>query len=160
MKGDFVWAKNVVPELRWSNGSWRRKAINVNDTYTTLPAVLAEPVGSRGDAGSKIYPFKKMVGRQPADVVNKRFISPHLFGTGPGPKPYWVAYDWAAAIAEGAAFAGQPYSGTYGFVETEMYLGIHHEVAPKEQARTCASCHDGGIDFTALGYAGDPKYGK
>ncbi len=156
MKGTFVWQKDVKPELRWFNGKWRRALIGDADTYTELPANLADPVGSKDDPTAKIYPFKKMIGNQPADTVNQRIIVPHLFGMGPGPNPYWVKYDWAAALAEGAAYAGQPYSGTYGFVDTVMYLSVNHEIAPKAQARTCNDCHNGGIDFTALGYAEDP----
>ena len=37
-----------------------------------------------------------------------------------------------------------------------MYLAVNHEIAPKESALTCADCHSGGVDFEALGYAGDP----
>lgn len=36
---------------------------------------------------------------------------------------------------------GQPYSGEFGFVETEMYWPITHMVAPAEQALDCESCH-------------------
>ena len=158
-KGTFVWQKDVVPDLRWFNGKWRRTIIGDADTYTTLPAVLADPVGSRADPAAKIYPFKRMIGNQPADTVNKRLIVPHLFGMLPGPNPYWAKYDWGLALAEGAAWAGQPYSGTYGFVDTVMYLSVNHEIAPKEQARSCNDCHNGGIDFTLLGYPGDPMNG-
>ena len=34
-----------------------------------------------------------------------------------------------------------PYSGEYGFVETEMYWPTTHMVAPSEQALQCDSCH-------------------
>lgn len=82
---------------------------------------------------------------------------PHLFGTQAGPNPYWAAWDWDLALAEGMAAAGLEFSGNWGFVETSMHLEIHHEIAPKEQARACNDCHNGGIDFTALGYSGDPQ---
>ena len=158
-KGSFVWQQSVTPTLRWASGKWTRMLLNVNDTYETLPVTFAAPVGAKHDGQSKIYPFKRMVGNQPADQVDKRLLVPHLFGLGPGPNPYWAKYDWALALAEGAAYAGQPYSGSYEFVDTEMYLSINHEVAPKEQARDCNDCHNGGIDFTELGYSDDPLHG-
>ena len=61
--------------------------------------------------------------------------------------------------AGGAAGAHDDHGGTFGFVATELYLVIDHEVAPKAQARQCSDCHSGGIDFTALGYDADPMAG-
>ena len=34
-----------------------------------------------------------------------------------------------------------PYSGHFGFVETEMYWPVNHMVSPKEQAVGCTECH-------------------
>ena len=158
-KGTFVWAKDVVPELRWSNSKWERMMLGVNDQYTETPVSLARPMGEKDDGVSKIYPFKKMVGNQPADAVNKTMLVPHLFGMGPGPNPFWVEYDWLLAVQEGAAYAGQTFTGNLEFVDTEMYLSVNHEIAPKEQARSCSDCHNGGIDWTELGYSGDPMSG-
>jgi octaheme c-type cytochrome (tetrathionate reductase family) len=154
MKGEFVWGKNVEPTLAWSNGTFKRML--VDDHYDAVPVDLGSPLGSIDDPDAKIAPFKVMIGNQPADPVNQKLIVPHLFGKGPGPNPYWGSYDWALALAEGAAAAGQEYSGTFEFVATTMHLEIHHEVAPKAQARQCNDCHNGGIDFMALGYTGDP----
>ena len=165
MKGDFVWAFNVRPTLRYFNGKYRKSLINVNDTYAAEPAVLAEPVGDYTDPNAMIYPFKKMIGNQPADVVNKRILVPHLFGTAGGPNPFWGNWDWDLALLDAAAITGQPYqSGDYGFVATEMYLSVNHEVAPKEEAygfnNACEDCHfDNKIDWAALGYNGDPAQG-
>jgi len=163
-KGDFVWANNVRPELRFFNGKYTKMLINDNDTYDpTQTVVLAEPVGDH--TVDMIYPFKKMIGSQPADIVNDRILVPHLFGTIGGPNPYWVAYDWDLALLDAAAVTGQPYTaGDYGFVDTEMFLSVNHEVAPKEQAwgmnANCADCHLGGqIDWAALGWSDDPASG-
>lgn len=70
LKGRFVWGKSVRPELRWFNGKWKRMAVGTNDQYTELPANLAEPMGSLADPAAKLFPFKKMIGRQPADKNN------------------------------------------------------------------------------------------
>lgn len=159
-KGRFVWAKNVAPELKWFNGKWRRMMLNVNDTYTTTPVVLAEPVGEINDLTAKLYPFKKMIGKQVADATNKIMLVPHLFGLSAGENPYWAKFDWDLACQDAAAITGQNYSGNITFVDTVMYLSINHEVAPASQARECVSCHAGGIDFDALGYTEDPWSGN
>ena len=163
-KGDFVWAFNVRPTLRFFNGKYTKTLIGVNDTYVDEPAVLAEPMGDCNDPNSVVYTFKKMIGNQPADVVNKRILVPHLFGTAGGPNPFWGTWDWDLALLDASAITGQPYvSGDYGFVSTEMYLSVNHEVAPKEQAygyNGCQDCHTGNqIDWSELGYTGDPMEG-
>lgn len=147
LKGRFVWATNVRPAYHWSNGKWNRKVIGLSDTYTEAgtpedPILLAAPTATAADADAKVYPFKLMRGRQPVDPVNKRVVVPHLFGTGPGlANPYWAGFDWALAIAEGTAYAGQEYSGTYGFANTAMYYPVTHEIPPASQALDCGDCH-------------------
>ena len=166
-KGTFVWANNVRPTLRFFNGKYTKFLIGVNDQYTSLPAILAEPVGDYTDPNAMIYPFKKMIGNQPADagVGNTTILVPHLFGTAGGPNPYWGKFDWNLALEDGATAAGQTYSGAYEFVPTEMYLSVNHEVAPKEMAYgmdgRCGDCHFGTqIDWGALGWSGDPALGN
>ena len=157
MKGDFVWQLNVEPEILWYHHEWSRMVIGQNDTWTTTPVVLAAPTATRNTTGAKLYPFKKMIGNQPADMKFQRILSPHLFGTAGGPNPYWGNWDWNLALQDGATYTGLPYSGVWGFVDTVMYLTVNHEVAPAEDARTCTDCHAaGGLDWTALGYTSNP----
>jgi len=166
-KGTFVWANNVRPELRFFTGKWNKMLVGANDTYTTEPVVLAEPVGAYTDPDAMIYPFKKMIGNQIADITNKRIMVPHLFGLAGGPNPYWGKYDWDLALQDATVLTGQPYApgnGDEGFVETEMFLTVNHEVAPKEDAwgmgADCGDCHlSDQIDWTALGWSGDPVAG-
>jgi octaheme c-type cytochrome (tetrathionate reductase family) len=164
MKGTFEWANNVRPTLRYFDGKWSRFIIGKNDQYTTTPVVLGEPVADYTTPGAMIYPFKKMVGNQPADATNNTMLVPHLFGLKGGENPYWVKYDWNLALQDGALYTGQEYLGTYEFVDTVMYLTVNHEVAPKEQAYgmdgACGDCHgDGLIDWTELGWTADPALG-
>ena len=167
MKGTFVWAKDVRPELRYANGKWNRKVIGANDTYTTEPIDLGSPVGDYSDPNAMIFPFKLMKGNQVVDPVNKVVSVPHLFGFAGGPNPYWAKYDWNLALIDGAAYTDQPYSGTYGFANTTMLLSVNHEIAPAEKAlgagimpEACMDCHQSGlVDFEALGWTGDPLYG-
>ena len=167
MKGEFVWKKNVRPELRYFDGKWKKALIGVNDVFPAgESAVLAEPAADRNTPGAKIYPFKKMIGNQAvgydADANTWKFIVPHLFGAPGGPNAYWSKYDWDLALQDGALYTEQSYTpGSNVFAETEMLLSVNHEVAPKEQAlgfeADCADCHGGGkIDWEALGCDGDP----
>ncbi len=166
-KGSFVWSNNVRPVLRYSNGKWERKVIGANDSYDTEPVQLAVPQGSYSDPDAMIYPFKLMVGNQPVDTGNKTILVPHLFGAAGGPNPYWGKYDWNLAMVDGAAYTGQPYSGQYGFVATEMLLSVNHEVAPKEDALgygpypdSCIDCHTTqDIEWDKLGWTDDPFNG-
>ena len=165
-KGNFMWENNVRPTLRYFNGKYRKFLINDNDQFETEPAVLAEPVGDHTDPDAMIYPFKKMVGNQPADLNNNTILVPHLFGLKGGPNPYWGKFDWNLALQDGAAATGQTYTGEFTFADTVMYLSVNHEVAPKEEAYGmgggdgCTDCHFGApIDWTELGWTADPVEG-
>jgi len=165
-KGTFVWANNVRPTLRYFNGKYEKFLIgDNNDVFTSLPAVLAEPVGDWTDPNAMIYPFKKMIGNQPADANTDKILVPHLFGGAGGPNAYWGKYDWDLALQDGSDVTGQGYTGEFTFVDTEMYLSINHEVAPKEMAYGmdghCDDCHSADqIDWGALSWSGDPIFGS
>ncbi len=165
-KGSFEWANNVRPTLRYFNGKWEKFLVGENDVYTSVPAVLAEPVGDHTDPDAKIYPFKKMVGNQPADANNNTVLVPHLFGPAGDTDKFWGNWDWNNALQYAANVTGQPYSGAYEFVDTVMYLTVNHEVAPKEEAygfgggSACIDCHFADqIDWSELGWSDDPLSG-
>ena len=167
-KGTFVWANNVRPTLLFHNGKWNKMLIgsdgHESDVYESEPVMLGGPAATYEDEDAMIYPFKKMIGNQAADTEFKRILVPHLFGMAGGPNPYWGKFDWNLALQDGAAYTNRPYSGTFGFVDTEMYLTVNHEVAPKEAAwgmgGDCGDCHFGDqIDWVALGYDKDPANG-
>lgn len=155
-KGTFTWGKNIVPDYLWYNGTAEVYSAGEKIDPSKVTA-LNYPVGSKGGAKSKIYPFKKFTGKQPYDSKANIFVTPKLFGK--EAPAYWAAYDWNKAIEAGMKASGLPYSGEYGFASTVMYWPINHMVAPKEQALKCADCHGdkGRLDWNALGYAKDPK---
>ena len=185
LKGTFVWEKNVTPEYMWYDG--RVERMTTLDTYTNgqgtgpgNPIELNKVVATHADAAAKIFPFKAMTGQQPVDPTNHLVLAPKLFGPGGFwsqiPDPYdaaTVQANWTAAINLGATEAGQLTGGaTYTDADwdwgyTVMYLGINHEVAPKEQAlgqtSGCATeCHGPTptvMDLTTLGYSCDPMSG-
>jgi len=163
-KGSFEWSYDVRPELRYSNDIWQRKIVNHSDRIRSVPVPLATPRGDALDPGARIYPFKKMVGNQPVDVMEPRILVPHLFGTRNGDNPYWALFDWDLALIDGSAYTGQPYSGEFGFAETTMFLTVNHEIPPAPQALgmggDCSDCHGSDrVDWTALGWTADPEDG-
>lgn len=143
---------NVVPEYRFWNGQ--------SEIYEfgepAIPGangkvLMAGPVGSLNMPGSKINAFKHHTGRQPIDPVTKNLL-PLKIGI------FFQTGDFDLAVKTGTdAVLG--YSG-HEFAETERYLGLFHEVAPKEQALTCNNCHNGGtrLNFSELGYALNSAY--
>ncbi|WP_320172520.1 tetrathionate reductase family octaheme c-type cytochrome [Maridesulfovibrio sp.] len=137
-KGEMRWEKNVVPEYYWFNGT-----IDTITARTVIdpskPVRVSMPVGSIGDRRSRIMPFKVHRGRTPYDKVNKNMIIPHLFGKDDA--AYWKGYDWTKAAEAGMKYAGLPFSGEVGFVDTEYVYPTTHMVAPKDDALACEECH-------------------
>lgn len=138
-KGDFAWAENVVPYYAWFNGQVR---------YTTTtdkidPSAIVEInkiSGSPDDPASRIWPFKRMEGRQAYDKKLGNLVYNHVFGPETD-TAFWSNFDWTKSIRAAMDYVGQPYSGEFGFVDTYMYWPITHMVAPKEQALDCQACH-------------------
>ena len=141
LKGDMKWAKDVVPEYYWYNGSIEH--LTVKDVIDPgKDVVINRPVGDKDDIHSRIFPFKVHRGKQPYDKVNKTLVVPHLFPKGPADADaYWKTFDWGKAIAFGMDYTGLPYSGEYDFVETSYVFPITHMVAPKDNVVACKECH-------------------
>lgn len=138
-KGDFTWVKNVIPEYRWFNGAISSMLVTDKIDPNKL-VTLNQPIGSANDPQSRIMPFKRHTGKQPYDKGANTMVIPKLFGP-PESDAYWAKYDWKKAIAAGMAYVELPFSGEYGFVETEYFMPTTHMVAPKEQVVRCEQCH-------------------
>jgi octaheme c-type cytochrome (tetrathionate reductase family) len=162
-KGEFVWVKNAVPEYIWFNGEVKHTFMgDIIDDRTSHGETCAQPHGdydkldpnqpavsinrvqtTYDDPKARIWPAKIMRGIQPYDTVNKTLVVPKLF-PGPGTdkaEAYWKSFDWSRSIAAGMAYAELPYSGEYGWIQTEMIWPLKHMVAPKEKALSCTECH-------------------
>ncbi len=157
-KGSFRWAKNFIPEYRWHNGIVRYyvpgEKINPNEIVS-----LNKLAGKISDPQAKIYPFKRMRGKQIYDKKFNYIIVPKLFGE----NGYWKTFNWNIAAKYGMESVGLEFSGEYDFVETEFFIPINHMVAPKEKALKCWDCHHktkGRLNWKALGYPGDPMSKK
>ncbi len=136
-KGEMTWAKNVMPEYFWFNGSISGISAGEKFDPTVVPVWLSKPVGNKDNRRSLIYPFKVHRGNQPYDTVHNTFLTPLLSGkTG-----YWGLLDWDRPFRDGAKAMGTKYSGKYSFVRTNYVYPSTHMVAPKEDALSCKECH-------------------
>lgn len=139
-KGEFRWSKNFIPDYYWFNGSMENILLPDKIDAANPPVSINKPRGHYNDPNARIWPMKVHRGKQPYDKGNSTFVVPKLFGK-KGTGAYWAEFDWDKSITTGMQYVGQPYSGEYGFVETEMYWPITHMIAPKEDAVACAECH-------------------
>lgn len=179
-KGDFVWAKSVRPTYAWHDGGVEHMTLTSRfpegaGRSQDDPIVLARPTADITSPNAKIYPFKLMKGRQPAHLSERFMIAPKLFGPGgfwagvPSAEAYTpeaVQALWTQTLTAGARAAGQIAadatltSDDWGFLFTEMYLRINHEVAPTSEAfgtPPCEGCHfDDAFPWVELGYMCDP----
>jgi len=151
-----VKATNVIPVYRFFNGM--SSFYQFGDAAVPGPdgrIVMSTPIGDIHDAGAKIFAFKKHLATQPIQT-NERRLLPLKIGQ------FFMTGDIDGAVKSGAAAVGWDNNGdvSYEFAETERYMGLFHEVAPKRDALNCNSCHNGGsrLEFAALGYTPKETY--
>ncbi|MBK8010948.1 MAG: tetrathionate reductase family octaheme c-type cytochrome [Deltaproteobacteria bacterium] len=157
-KGSFVYGARVLPEYRWWNGEAERY-LKRDRIDPTKVVGLNRPRGDIDDREAKIWPFKVHRGKQPYDRELKHLLVAKTYGPG----GFWEDYDWGKALTLGSKAADIPFSGQYGFAETEMFWPLAHMVQPGEGALQCTDCHSergekGRLDWLALGFDGDPAY--
>ncbi len=157
IKGSFIYEKNLIPEYFWYSGTADHYILG-DKIDPTKPTMMNFPHGNINDPQAKIWPFKVHRAKQIYDTQYNYLIQPKTAGPG----GFWTEFDWDKAARLGSAVVGLPYSGHYGFVDTEMFWPTTHMVAPSEQALQCIDCHRkdglGRLNWTTLGYEGDPLY--
>ena len=153
IKGSFVYEENFTPEYYWFNGVKDRYILG-DEIDPNQVTVLNPPAGDITDLDARIFPFKVHRAKQPYDAVHNYLLQPKTVGEG----GFWTEFDWDQSLRLGSEVTGLPYSGEYGFAETEMFWPVTHLVAPAEEALTCNACHgeNSRLDWQALGYNGDP----
>jgi len=140
IKGSFIWGRQLKPDYVWFNGTASHYLLG--DTLDPSHVLDINTLyGSYDDPDSKIYPVKIHRAKQIYDVKNRYLIQPKLVAIKPGDGGFWQEFNWEHADEEGMKQVHLPYSGKYGFVETEMYWPINHMVSPKEQSVQCSECH-------------------
>ena len=154
-KGKFKWEADYIPEYRWFNGRAGYYFIGDKIDPGNDIVTLNQPVGSEKESDAKIYPFKKMRGKQMYDTQTQMMLIPKLFGE----NGFWKTFDWDTAFVEGMKSVDLEYSGSYDFIETEFYIPVNHTVVPKSKSLKCMDCHHktrGRLNWKDLGYADDP----
>jgi len=155
-KGEFTWEENVVPEYLWFNGVVQYTLAGDKIDPST-PLTINQFLGDINDLNARIWPVKRFEAIQPYDSGFNTLVIPHLFPNNPeDTAAYWKSYDWDMAISYGMEYAGLPYSGQYGWLESVMYWPTTHMVAPAKDSLQCRDCHtaEGGrLDFATLGYS-------
>jgi len=144
---------NVMPEYAFFNGRSTIPQFGDDATAFSKDGVIqmAAPEGNINDG--KIYAFKRHTGKQPIDALGR--LLPLKIGI------FFMTGNTDKAISVGTTMVGWEYNG-HTFASTERYMGLFHEVAPKENALSCSECHSGNaegrLDFEALGYAVKDTY--
>jgi len=138
-KGDFRWEKDVVPTYAFWNGVVEYTLLGEKIDPESIVSINRTH-GEADDAKSVIYPFKRMLGRQAYDKVHKHLLLNKVYGPDTD-TALWTGFDYAKSLAAGMAATDVPFSGQYGFVNTEMWWPTTHMVAPAEEALGCDSCH-------------------
>ncbi|MBL7114371.1 MAG: hypothetical protein ISS35_01280 [Kiritimatiellae bacterium] len=144
---------NVIPVYAWYNGTTRAQ-LPSQPAHTladgkTVGMML--PQGSRQDSKARIYPFKLHKGKLPM-LKEKKWIVPIVV------ESFFADGDINKAIHEAAHDMYGIEKADYTWVDTVRYMGIYHEVTPKEHALKCLDCHapDTRLNWKALGYDSDP----
>jgi len=139
IKGTFTYAENLKPMYAWFDGTMNYTTIETKFDQADAPIDINYFSGSHDDPDSKIYPFKTMHTTQPFDRGNNTLPYMNLWGN--DDSALWGNYDFGKAIESGMKKNGIPYSGQWGFIETNSYWPVNHMVAPKEDALECGECH-------------------
>ena len=177
--GTLTWGMNQVPVYLWYD-STRHATLVGEKVDPARGVVLNAPSGDKRDPAARIFPFKAHTAVQPYDAESRVLVIPKLSADN------WADFSWERAISDGMKAAGLEYSGRFAWVETTLYTGIHHGVAPaatalgctdchSAEAANCVRCHRGAagmdrpehtrkvypavehrLDFKALGYPDDP----
>lgn len=137
-KGHFTYDRYVIPEYKWFNG--KVKYTLFGDKVDGSSVVkINEFMGGPADPDARIWPVRVFRGKQMYDKGLQTLAVLHT--TGNDDTAFWKNYDWDKAMTTGMKAVGAEYSGSMGFVETEMSWPITHMVAPKEDALSCQQCH-------------------
>ncbi|KDA55082.1 hypothetical protein EG19_00225 [Thermoanaerobaculum aquaticum] len=145
-------AKDVKPVYAWFNGTtWAQLPGEPVKLQPDGTVGMMLPQGSRKDPKARIYPFKLHRGVMPV-LEGKNYILPIAV------EEFFAEGEIHKAIQHAAEEMYGVKDARYGWVKTKRYMGIYHEVVPKEKALTCLDCHgpNGRLDWKALGYGADP----
>jgi hypothetical protein len=149
----MVKMSNVIPEYAFFNGlSYFYEFGQQAKARENGRVLMSAPLGDVMDPDAKIFAFKYHLGKQPIDPLTGELL-PLKIGR------FFMTGNLASAVKLGVTEVGWDYNG-YKFVDTDRYMGLFHEVAPKENAVSCTDCHgsSGRMNFENLGYTPNEMY--
>ncbi|MFZ2448657.1 MAG: cytochrome c3 family protein [Syntrophobacteraceae bacterium] len=129
----------VTPQYGWWSGKSTFYKFGAASKLTSNGTVyMAGPaVASAAVAGAKIYAFKYHTALQPIDMVSKRLLPLKI-------SQFYMQGDLVNAVPLGQDGVGWP-RNPYTYQKTERWMGLFHEVSPKESAlgynNACTTCH-------------------
>ena len=144
--------KDVKPVYRWFNGTTREQFLG--EPVQLLPdgtIGMMVPQGSRQDPKAKIYAFKLHTAKMPV-LDGKNYVIPIMV------EEFFPNGKVGEAVQQAAKLTYGVDNAQYTWVSSSRYMGIFHEVQPASHALQCLDCHgpNGRMDWSALGYKGDP----
>jgi hypothetical protein len=119
-KGDLAWAEDVPPLYRWFDGQIRYET-ELTEVTPGVPAVINPISGRPTDGVSRIWPFKRMDGRQPYDTEYLTLLLNQVYGPG-SETAYWVHFDWDKSLRAAMDYVGEPFSGDWDFIDTHALI--------------------------------------
>lgn len=160
----IVLEMDVRPVYAWFNGKTRAQLMGEPVSRQADGTVeIMMPQGGRRDRDARIHPFKLHRGVLPV-LADKQWLVPiavdEFFADGDIDnavrKGAVAAYATALPTANSRKAPGAELA--YEWVPIVRYMGLNHEVAPRERALQCLDCHSpsGRLDWQALGYKRDP----
>ncbi len=102
IKGSFVYENDIKPTYQWYDETVDYRYLLGDKIDPSQPTLLNPPGGDISDPGSKIFPFKIHVAKQPYDTVNNVLLQPLTAGEG----GFWTTFDWPSALKLGAEATG------------------------------------------------------
>ena len=121
---------------------WKRKVVKDGDKFRIAPDPAIDVLKAAQSVGK---PTNEMCLRCHMSTGKPIYIKSGV---------YAVTGDPGAAAKKGAEDGKQEYSGNWKGVKETMVFSMNHQVAPRGEALTCASCHSskGVLDFKKFGY--------
>lgn len=147
-KGDFAWAEDVAPHYAWFDGQVEY-TLSGDAIDPTRVVEVNRVNGGAADPNARIFPFKRMEGRQAYDTRLNKLVYNHVYGPDTD-TALWSNFDWPKSIRAAMDYMGVEYSGEFDFVDTYMYWPITHMVAPAADALKCQDCHAGNGRLAAV----------
>lgn len=131
----------------WNGTSWAYDLFDVAAPAANGTYPISRPLGGINDPKAKLYPFKYKTASQPLATLTNQLIPVDT-------SVYFASGNLYNAVNSGLVNLGLTSGAPYQMVTTDEYQVLNHEIAPKDQALTCANCHGASarVNLKQIGY--------